>query len=132
MCVQNSRPLTLWSKYYTSLSIVNCKHSFSKKCMGSTYFLIEFNKWITCIKVGKKMNICTLGYISVGTLSSFIVLWCASNTCVLLFHYSTYLTSHTLQIYTFFNCVHFPLQSRCTVYIFYHIQSNVEITLKKL
>ena len=39
---------------------------------------------------------------------------------------------HTLQIYTVFNCVHFPLQSRCTVYIFYHIQSNVEITLKKL
>ena len=38
----------------------------------------------------------------------------------------------TLQIYTVFNCVHFPLQSRCTVYIFYHIQSNVEITLKKL
>ena len=38
----------------------------------------------------------------------------------------------TLQIYTVFNCVHFPLQSCCTVYIFYHIQSNVEITLKKL
>ena len=36
----------------------------------------------------------------------------------------------TLQIFTVFNCVHFPLQSRCTVYIFYHIQSNVEITLK--
>ena len=40
--------------------------------------------------------------------------------------------SNALQIYTFFNCVHFPLQSRCTVYFFYHIQSNVEITLKKL
>ena len=37
----------------------------------------------------------------------------------------------TLQIYTVLNCVHFPLQFRCTVYIFYHIQSNVEITLKK-
>ena len=37
-----------------------------------------------------------------------------------------------LQIYTVFSCVHFPLQSCCTVYIFYHIQSNVEITLKKL
>ena len=37
----------------------------------------------------------------------------------------------TLQIYIVFNCVHFPLQCRCTVYIFYHIQSNVEITLKK-
>ena len=36
-----------------------------------------------------------------------------------------------LQIYTVFNCVHFPLHSCCTVYIFYHIQSNVEITLKK-
>ena len=42
------------------------------------------------------------------------------------------LSGTTLQIYTVFNCVHFPLQSRCTVYIFYHIQSNVEITLKKL
>ena len=64
--------------------------------MFSTYFLIEFNKWITCIEVGKKMNICTLGYISVGTLSSFIVLLCASDTCVPLFYHSTHLTSHTL------------------------------------
>ena len=38
---------------------------------------------------------------------------------------------HTLQICAVFNCVHFPLQSRCTVYIFYHIQSNVEIKKKK-
>ena len=34
----------------------------------------------------------------------------------------------TLQIYTVFNCVHFPLQSRCMVYIFCYIQSNVEVT----
>ena len=33
-----------------------------------------------------------------------------------------YIANCTLQIYTVFNCVHFPLQSRCTVYIFYHIQ----------
>ena len=36
----------------------------------------------------------------------------------------------TLQIYTVFNCVHFPLQSRCAVYIFCHIQSNVGVTVK--
>ena len=38
----------------------------------------------------------------------------------------------TLQIYTVFNCVHFPLLSCCTVYIFCHIQSNVQVTFKKL
>ena len=38
----------------------------------------------------------------------------------------------TLQIYTVFNCVHFPLQSDCTVYIFCRRQSKVEVTVKKL
>ena len=37
----------------------------------------------------------------------------------------------TLQIYTVFNCVHCPLHSCCTVYIFCHIQYNVEVTVKK-
>ena len=50
---------------------------------------------------------------------------------VLINHLCTIFTP-SLQIYTVFNCVHFPLQSRCTVYIFYDMQSNVEITLKKL
>ena len=30
----------------------------------------------------------------------------------------------TLQIYTVFNCVHFPLHSRCTGYILCHIQAH--------
>ena len=33
----------------------------------------------------------------------------------------------TLQIYTVFNCVHFPLQSRCAIYIFYHILETFQI-----
>ena len=37
----------------------------------------------------------------------------------------------TLQIYTVFYCVRFPLHSCCAVYIFCHIQSNVGVIVKK-
>ena len=40
------------------------------------------------------------------------------------------LTQSTLQICTVFNCVPFPLYTHCKIYIYCHIQSNVEVTVK--
>ena len=114
LCVDIGLHLSLAAKY---LTMQGCYRSVSH-----TFSNFKLDDLVDLENLTANLN-------SKGTKPSRPLLFHPGSPC---FNSVSNLNQAALQIYTVFNCVHFPLQSRCTVYIFCHIQSNVEVTLKKL